>query len=354
MSDRLAVMADGLVEQVGPPEAVYSEPASAYVAGFLGSANVVDVEVRGTGRRRGRLPARAVHRCEARRRRRHPGPAKVVDPARAGAARTDRRRDPAGASSFPGLVDHVVYLGPTTHVVVRLSDGQTLLAAVPNSTGGTRSGTGPARRCAASCHPEADALLPADTRPAAPADAEDALRLPTEVRGLARYATAQAVTWRAGSSGARCRPAPARCRSRAAAGEPHRDRDGPVGVDDRVLERDLDRQAVEQRRPGDREVLDVGRPELPEACPSRTMPAIVLAPALVDLDPVLAPPRGAGRPAPRGRTTAPTSPGPRSSLCRTQVSRDQRLEPGRGRVQPGEHLARSRRRTGPRTSAAPR
>src|SRR6185437_9479265 len=50
MSDRLAVMADGLVEQIGSPETVYSEPASAYVAGFLGSANVVDVEVRGPAR----------------------------------------------------------------------------------------------------------------------------------------------------------------------------------------------------------------------------------------------------------------------------------------------------------------
>jgi hypothetical protein len=30
------------------------------------------------------------------------------------------------------VVDKVVYLGPTTHVVVRLADGQTLLVAVPN------------------------------------------------------------------------------------------------------------------------------------------------------------------------------------------------------------------------------
>src|SRR4249919_1746566 len=47
MSDRLAVMRDGLVEQVGAPEAVYAAPETAYVAGFLGSANVLDVEVLG-------------------------------------------------------------------------------------------------------------------------------------------------------------------------------------------------------------------------------------------------------------------------------------------------------------------
>jgi len=40
MSDRLAVIVDGKVEQVGTPSEVYAEPASAYVASFLGSANL--------------------------------------------------------------------------------------------------------------------------------------------------------------------------------------------------------------------------------------------------------------------------------------------------------------------------
>ena len=52
MSDRLAVMADGLIEQVGTPEAVYSAPATAYVAGFLGSANVARRRGRSAGRHR--------------------------------------------------------------------------------------------------------------------------------------------------------------------------------------------------------------------------------------------------------------------------------------------------------------
>jgi hypothetical protein len=38
-----------------------------------------------------------------------------------------------GHNAFHGLVDRVVYLGPTTHVVLRLADGQTLLVAVPNA-----------------------------------------------------------------------------------------------------------------------------------------------------------------------------------------------------------------------------
>jgi spermidine/putrescine transport system ATP-binding protein len=133
MSDRLAVMRDGLVEQVGAPEAVYAAPESAYVAGFLGSANLLDVEIVGpdggaVSCRLGSLPLRAVGTA-------HTGPGKViVRPERISLATADSPdTTPVGHNSFHGLVDRVVYLGPTTHVVLRLSDGQTLLVAVPNA-----------------------------------------------------------------------------------------------------------------------------------------------------------------------------------------------------------------------------
>lgn len=42
MSDRIAVMNDGRFEQVGPPEEVYNEPATRFVADFLGTANIFD------------------------------------------------------------------------------------------------------------------------------------------------------------------------------------------------------------------------------------------------------------------------------------------------------------------------
>jgi len=42
VSDRLAVVQDGRVEQVGPPETVYRDPASRFVAEFLGDNNVLD------------------------------------------------------------------------------------------------------------------------------------------------------------------------------------------------------------------------------------------------------------------------------------------------------------------------
>jgi spermidine/putrescine transport system ATP-binding protein len=46
MSDRIAVMSDGNVEQIGTPEEIYSSPASVFVAGFIGVANLMPATVR--------------------------------------------------------------------------------------------------------------------------------------------------------------------------------------------------------------------------------------------------------------------------------------------------------------------
>lgn len=41
MSDRIAVMSEGVVEQIGSPEEIYHRPSSLFVAGFIGSANLL-------------------------------------------------------------------------------------------------------------------------------------------------------------------------------------------------------------------------------------------------------------------------------------------------------------------------
>ncbi len=45
MSDRIAVMSRGRVEQIGTPEEIYSKPSSVFVAGFIGSANLLPGKV---------------------------------------------------------------------------------------------------------------------------------------------------------------------------------------------------------------------------------------------------------------------------------------------------------------------
>jgi spermidine/putrescine transport system ATP-binding protein len=46
MSDRIAVMRMGLIEQIGAPEEVYEHPATEFVAGFLGASNLLEGEVK--------------------------------------------------------------------------------------------------------------------------------------------------------------------------------------------------------------------------------------------------------------------------------------------------------------------
>lgn len=45
MSDRIAVMNEGRVEQIGTPTEIYDNPASVFVAGFIGQANLCVAEV---------------------------------------------------------------------------------------------------------------------------------------------------------------------------------------------------------------------------------------------------------------------------------------------------------------------
>ena len=82
--------------------------------------------------------------------------------------------------------------------------------------------------------------------------------------------------------------------------------------------------------PGDREVLGVDLAELAGGDAVADDAGDGGAPALLELDPVLAPPAGAGRPAPTGRTTAPTRPG-----CR-------RRPPARRSAGPGSPAVRGR------------
>lgn len=44
MADRIAVMSNGRIEQTGSPTEIYSRPATAFVAGFVGQANWLPLE----------------------------------------------------------------------------------------------------------------------------------------------------------------------------------------------------------------------------------------------------------------------------------------------------------------------
>jgi spermidine/putrescine transport system ATP-binding protein len=129
MSDRVAVMRGGDIEQCGEPRDLYESPATAFVANFLGASNLVPVAVgdaEGDGARLGlgsfglRAQTCALSRG-----------ADAVAMIRPENVRLEPQGN-GGENRMPGMVEEVVYLGFHQEVRVRLATGTLLKADVTN------------------------------------------------------------------------------------------------------------------------------------------------------------------------------------------------------------------------------
>jgi spermidine/putrescine transport system ATP-binding protein len=133
MSDRLAVMSGGRIEQIGAPADVYDEPATGYVADFLGVSNLMSARAEGPGPdgscriRIGDFllvadggDVRATGDVRV-----------VIRPER---VRLEPHGSP-GQNRLPGMVERAVFQGSTTVVIVRLAQGETLQALMTNESG---------------------------------------------------------------------------------------------------------------------------------------------------------------------------------------------------------------------------
>jgi spermidine/putrescine transport system ATP-binding protein len=136
MSDRIAVMNHGVVEQVAAPEEVYERPRTTFVAGFIGVSNLmpgrvvsanddgVEIELDSGVRVRasaGSNGLRAGERCHA-----------VVRPEKLRIEQLDEPADGA-AAHVEGMVESSLYVGTSTQFVVRLPDGVGMTVLVPNA-----------------------------------------------------------------------------------------------------------------------------------------------------------------------------------------------------------------------------
>ena len=112
MSDRIAVFNEGRIEQIGTPIEVYEHPATVFVAGFVGTSNLMrdEVAVAVLGR---------------------PGTWSV----RPEKIRVTKGGLTAGAGvhAVPGTVREVIYVGMSTRYVVDLEAGGSLMAVAQNS-----------------------------------------------------------------------------------------------------------------------------------------------------------------------------------------------------------------------------
>jgi putative spermidine/putrescine transport system ATP-binding protein len=103
MSDRVAVMSSGQIEQIGTPVDVYERPATEFVAGFIGISNVLLRD----------------------------GVRFVVRPEKIRMLAEGEEAKP-GMTVEPGQVEEVIYVGMTTRYVVRLDRGEQLVAVRQN------------------------------------------------------------------------------------------------------------------------------------------------------------------------------------------------------------------------------
>ncbi len=135
MSDRIAVLAEGRVEQVGAPEEIYSAPATTFVAGFLGAANIFDANVLEVGDGSAICSAIDTRLGAAVDKSATPGDAAIViRPERISLHGADEPIGP-GRNVIAGMVAHVVYLGSCTQVHVDVGAPTALVVEVPNHAG---------------------------------------------------------------------------------------------------------------------------------------------------------------------------------------------------------------------------
>ena len=126
MSDRVAVMRGGRIDQCGEPRELYEAPATAFVANFLGASNLIPVEVQGTALRLGSFTLSAPHAATAELN--GDGAVAMIRPENVRL----REHGSDGENLVPGMVEEVVYLGFHQEVRVRLATGALVKADVPN------------------------------------------------------------------------------------------------------------------------------------------------------------------------------------------------------------------------------
>jgi putative spermidine/putrescine transport system ATP-binding protein len=130
ISDRVVVMRDGTIEQVGTPEVIYAEPASPFVAGFIGKMNQCPGVVEDSARGRVRLGGHGITVPASALAGRAPGDSVTVllrpEAIEVGLAPPS---PDSGDNHLSGVVDSVTFLGSVRRVTVHAT-GQRLVADV--------------------------------------------------------------------------------------------------------------------------------------------------------------------------------------------------------------------------------
>lgn len=118
ISDRIAVINEGNVMQVGTPEAIYKKPENAFVAGFIGVSNFLECDVEGENPQAARLNIKG--ECSLTCRLRAPFSGKGVISARPEQLFFDEKE------GLPGRISISTFLGDFIEYEIELNNGQTI------------------------------------------------------------------------------------------------------------------------------------------------------------------------------------------------------------------------------------
>ena len=127
MADRLVVMNDGAIRQVGTQEDLYERPTDRFVAGFVGRSTFIEGQIETPGRFRS-AGGLALMCNEA-----AAGPATLA--LRPERIIVDTAPQAGMDNSLPGVVEFVSYLGATIDMHVRISPKERVVVQIPNRAG---------------------------------------------------------------------------------------------------------------------------------------------------------------------------------------------------------------------------
>lgn len=132
VSDRIVVMNEGHIMQVGAPFEIYSHPANRFVADFIGRVNFLDSTIEEKTADRGyRVRINSVEKFIKSASRGFADGQKVLTVVRPESLKVSRGEND-GRSLFQGVVEKVVYLGPTAEYEIKVS-GREVISAVTNN-----------------------------------------------------------------------------------------------------------------------------------------------------------------------------------------------------------------------------
>jgi spermidine/putrescine transport system ATP-binding protein len=136
MSDRIAVMNQGRIEQCAGPEEVYERPSTTFVAGFIGVSNLMPAEIEGGGSVR-IVGGPTVAMAEAAEFKGQDSLFAVVRPEKLEVSAPGQ--GPSDRPGIEGVVESSLFLGTATQLGVKVADDSKLTVLIPNASEEERS-----------------------------------------------------------------------------------------------------------------------------------------------------------------------------------------------------------------------